>query len=64
MATDLQADTSTSATDFGLLVLRIGVGAAMLQAGLIKFSDFDATVAFMETGNWRAPTFAAVLVSA
>lgn len=49
-------------TDVGLLVLRFAVGATMIQAGLIKALDFNATVAFMETGGWRMPTFAAAMV--
>lgn len=55
--------TRTTA-DIGLLVLRIGVGAAMLQAGLIKAFDFNTTVAFMEQGGWRLATFAAFMVTA
>ena len=55
--------TSTSAADIGLLILRIGVGAAMIQAGLIKAFDFGTTVGFMESGGWRLATFAALLVT-
>jgi uncharacterized membrane protein YphA (DoxX/SURF4 family) len=63
--TDLTARTSTmSLTDIGLLILRIGVGAAILQAGLIKAFDFGATVGFMESSGWRLPTFAAFMVTA
>lgn len=63
--TDVTARTSTSSlTDIGLLILRIGVGAAILQAGLIKAFDFGATVSFMESGGWRLPTFAAFMVTA
>jgi putative oxidoreductase len=51
-------------TDVGLLLLRFAVGVTMIQAGLIKALDFGATVAFMETGGWRMPTFAAALVTA
>ena len=36
----------------------------MLQAGLIKALDFATTVAFMEDGGWRLPTFAAAMVTA
>lgn len=53
-----------SLTDIGLLVLRIGVGATILQAGLIKAFDFGATVSFMESGGWRLPKFAAFMVTA
>jgi putative oxidoreductase len=56
--------TTTSLADIGLLILRIGVGAAMLQAGLRKVFDFNTTVGFMETGGWRLPKFAAFMVTA
>jgi uncharacterized membrane protein YphA (DoxX/SURF4 family) len=55
--------TSTPLADLGLLILRIGVGAAMIQAGLIKLFDFSATVGFMDTGGWNLPTLAALMVS-
>ena len=45
------------------MILRIGIGAAMVQAGLIKLFDFSTTVGFMESGGWSMPTFAALLVS-
>ena len=65
MATELEdVGTATSARDTGLLVLRLGVGAAILQAGLLKLSDFNATVTFMEDGGWRAPQLAAIMVCA
>jgi putative oxidoreductase len=51
-------------TDIGLLILRIGVGAAMLQAGLRKVFDFNTTAGFMEQGGWRLPKFAAFMVTA
>ena len=53
-----------SAADIGLLILRIGIAATMIQAGLLKFTAFHTTVGFMETGGWRLPRFAAVLVTA
>jgi putative oxidoreductase len=56
--------TTSSVTDIGLLILRIGVGAAMLQAGLIKVFNFETTTAFMESGGWRPSTFAALVVTA
>ena len=59
------ADTTRdNAMDIGLLILRIGVGAAILQAGLIKLSDFSTTVGFMEAAGWRLPGLAAVMVTA
>jgi putative oxidoreductase len=65
MATpQLSTPTTTSLADAGLLVLRIGVGATMIQAGLRKAFDFNTTVAFMEGGGWRLPNFAAFMVTA
>ncbi|MDT5019132.1 MAG: putative oxidoreductase [Mycobacterium sp.] len=55
---------TTSLADAGLLTLRVGVGAATTQAGLIKVLDFDTTVDFMEAGGWRLPQFAAFMVTA
>ena len=63
MTADLDTRLTTSARDFGLLILRIGVGAPMLQAGLRKFVDFDTTTGFMETGGWSLPTLAAFMVT-
>lgn len=57
------AGAATPMVDIGLLVLRIGLGATMLQAGLIKALDFSATAAFMESGGWSLPTFAALMVT-
>ena len=57
--TERTVETSTALTDLGLLILRIGIGAAMVQAGLIKVFDFSTTVGFMESSGWRMPTFAA-----
>jgi len=54
---------TTSARDFGLLALRFGVGAPMVQAGLRKFVDFDTAVGYMEGGGWSMPTLAAFMVS-
>ena len=62
------ADTHPTAdsrgADIGLLVLRVGVGAASLQAGLIKALDFSSTTQFMAEGGWRLPTFAAFMLAA
>ncbi len=57
------AHATIGATDIGLLVLRLGVGAAVLQAGLIKAFDFSATVGFLAEAGWRLPTFAALMVT-
>lgn len=56
--------TTASLPDIGLLILRIGLGAAMLQAGLRKVFDFNTTAGFMETGGWRLPKFATFMVTA
>ncbi len=71
VASDSRTQLNTSAQrlgssgrDFGLLILRVGIGATLLQAGLLKFSDFSTTVGYMEQGGWRAPTLAAFMVSA
>jgi len=50
--------------DIGLVLLRLAVGATMLQAGLLKATDFTTTVGFMEAGGWRAPTLATAMVTA
>jgi putative oxidoreductase len=65
ITTEATTQTNTSSlTDIGLLILRIGVGAAMIQAGLIKAFDFNSTSGFMEAGGWRLPEFAAFMVTA
>ena len=61
--TETTVETPTSLTDLGLLILRIGVGAAMVQAGLIKALDFSTTTGFMESGGWSLPTIAALMVT-
>ncbi len=61
--TETTVETSSTLTDLGLLILRIGVGAAIIQAGLIKAFDFSTTVGFMESGGWNLPTFAALMVT-
>ncbi|KUH98104.1 DoxX family protein [Mycobacterium sp. IS-3022] len=63
--TDVATSTTTrdTAVDVGLLILRIGIGAAILQAGLIKAFDFNTAVGFMESAGWRLPGLAAFLVT-
>jgi putative oxidoreductase len=63
MATTETTHPSTSAADIGLFILRIGVGAAMIQAGLIKAFDFGTTVGFMDSGGWNLPTLGALMVT-
>jgi len=62
-ATTETTRTTTSTAEVGLLILRIGVGAALVQAGLIKALDFGTTVGFMEAGGWRLPTIGALMVT-
>lgn len=65
--TDLDSPPQTSidrGVDVALLILRLGVGAAMLQAGLRKAVDFATTAGFMEAGGWRLPKLAAFMVTA
>src|SRR4051812_27077911 len=54
---------TTSTAEVGLLILRIGAGAALVQAGLIKALNFGATAGFMEAGGWRLPTIGALMVT-
>lgn len=60
---EVRTPKSTALPDTGLLILRIGLGAAMLQAALLKAFDFSTTVGFMETGGWRPATLAALMVT-
>ena len=61
--TETTVETSATPTDLGLMILRLGVGAAMVQAGLIKVFDFSTTAGFMESGGWKLPTMAALMVT-
>jgi uncharacterized membrane protein YphA (DoxX/SURF4 family) len=61
--TTVAAATSTGG-DIGLLILRIGLGAAVLQAALMKATDFGTTVGYLEAGGWRLPALAAFMVTA
>jgi uncharacterized membrane protein YphA (DoxX/SURF4 family) len=61
--TTVTTPTSTG-TDIALLVLRLGMGATMIQAGLIKALDFPSTAGFMEAGGWRLPELGAFMVTA
>jgi putative oxidoreductase len=62
-STETTAQTPASLPDIGLLVLRISLGATMIQAGLIKAFDFSTTTGFMDSGGWRLPTLAALTVT-
>lgn len=66
-STDVDTTGTTSAytgTDIALLVLRIGIGATMLQAGLLKAVDFASTAGFMAAGGWRLLHLGAFMVTA
>lgn len=64
MASDIDIRTSVATSDFGLLVLRIGAGAAVIQAGAIKLTDFGTVVDFMGAAGFQPATVAAIMVSA
>ena len=63
MATVETTRTTISTADAGLLILRVGIGAAVVQAGLIKALDFGTTAGYMEAGGWRLPTIGALMVT-
>ena len=64
MATEFDTRLTTSGRDIGLLVLRLGVGATMVQAGLLKVFTLSTTTEFMAKSGWSAPRLAAIMVSA
>ncbi|OBF14505.1 DoxX family protein [Mycobacterium sp. ACS4331] len=64
MATGSDIRFTTSGRDLGLLVLRFAVGAAILQAGLLKAFDFQMVVDSMGQSGWRMPQLAAFMVTA
>jgi len=54
---------TTSLVDVGLLVLRISVGATLLDAGLRKAFDFDKTASLMDQAGWRLPKVATFMIT-
>jgi uncharacterized membrane protein YphA (DoxX/SURF4 family) len=62
--TEVSTPTTASLTDVGLLILRVGIGATVLQAGLRKAFDFNPAAGYMESGGRRLPRFAAFMVTA
>ena len=64
MVSDVDIRTSAATSDFGLLVLRLGAGAAVIQAGAIKATDFNTVIGFMGEGGWKPATLAAIMVTA
>lgn len=63
MANDTCTSRPTTLADVGLLVLRIAIGATLLQAGLNKFFDFNNTALLMAQSGWQLPKVATVMVS-
>lgn len=63
MASDIDIRTSVATSDFGLLVLRIGAGAAVIQAGAVKLTDFGTVVDYMDAAGFQPATVAAIMVS-
>jgi putative oxidoreductase len=55
--------SSASLVDVGLLVLRIGVGATLLDAGLRKAFDFDHTATLLEQAGWHLPKVATFMIT-
>lgn len=55
--------TTTTVGDIGMLALRIGVGATLLQAGIRKLVDFGGTVDTLEKAGWKMPGVATLMVS-
>jgi len=64
ISTSYDSAGTDSVSSFGLLVLRVAIGATALQAGLIKAFDIDAAVSFMDDNGWKMGKFAAILVTA
>jgi putative oxidoreductase len=59
-----ETDTSQGALiDVGLLVLRIAIGATLLQAGVRKFLDFDNTALMFDQSGWRLAKFATFMIA-
>lgn len=63
MTTETDVAPRSTLGDLGLLALRIGVAATILQAGYLKVSDYGFTVSTFE-GTWRLPQLAAFMVTA
>ena len=62
MDDDIEIRTNPATSDFGVLILRIGAGAAVIQAGALKAVDFGTVVDFMGQGGWSPATLAATMV--
>jgi uncharacterized membrane protein YphA (DoxX/SURF4 family) len=60
---DTSRATTTTPVDIGLLVLRIGVGATLLDAGLRKVFDFKSISAMMDQSGWRLPNLATFMIA-
>jgi putative oxidoreductase len=64
MDDDIEIRTNPATSDFGVLILRIGAGAAVIQAGALKAVDFGTVVDFMGQAGWSPATLAATMVMA
>lgn len=63
MAADFDIRTNPATSDFGLLVLRIGAGATVIQAGVIKALDFNVVVDYLDADGWQPAVAAALMVT-
>ena len=63
MATDTGTSQTTTLADVGLLVLRIAIGATLVQSGLKKFLDFDQTAVMLEQSGWQLPKVATFMIA-
>jgi putative oxidoreductase len=52
-----------TAGDIGLLVLRVGIGATLLDAGLRKAFSFNEIAGMMDLSGWRLPKLATLMIT-
>ncbi|AQA04033.1 DoxX family protein [Mycobacterium sp. MS1601] len=64
MEDDIEIRTNPATSDFGVLVLRVGAGAAVIQAGALKAVDFGTVADYMSQGGWSPAMVAAIMVTA
>lgn len=57
-----QEQPSAGLVDVGLLMLRIGIGATLLDAGLRKAFDFDNTSSMLDQAGWHLPKVATFMI--
>ena len=63
MTTEFETSLNTSGRETGLLLLRLGVGLTVLQAGLQKAFDFSTFVQSLADSGWRAEHIATLMVT-